>query len=207
MLSSRLGRSSSARRWLLLSVRSATSSSVTTAAATATTGRFTLASWQKNCWDSYLATGRGSDDLFQSIDSDQTKKISKQELDVFLQSVNYKGVHPRAFKMLDELASDHEITLREFKSWLVRSYNHPYLLTYLRFDSLFTLSLGSGNQVWSIQKLAAANFLRKSSQYRTIEPNQATAPARKVYMERSYHESKCPSDAICRERSSSDARR
>jgi hypothetical protein len=130
MLSSRLGRSSSARRWLFLSVRSATSSSVTTAGETATTGRFTLASWQKNCWDSYLATGRGSDDLFRSIDSDQTKKISKQELDVFLQSVNYKGVHPRVFKMLDELASDHEITLREFKSWLVRSYNHPYLLIY-----------------------------------------------------------------------------
>jgi hypothetical protein len=112
---------------MFLSVRPATRSSITTAAATATSGRFSVASWQKNCWDSYLATGRGSDDLFQSIDSDQDTKISKQEIDVFLQSVNYKGVHPRAFKMLDELASDHEMTLKEFKSWLVRRNDLPNL--------------------------------------------------------------------------------
>lgn len=78
-----------------------------------------LASWQKGNWDNYLASGRGSDTLFRSIDSDHNHVISTKELRVFLDSVKHRGVHPRAFKMLDELAHSHEITMQEFKSWLV----------------------------------------------------------------------------------------
>jgi alanine transaminase len=50
---------------------------------------------------------------------DHTKAITVQEIHVFLDSIHRKGVHPRAFKMLDELAHDHKLTLKEFKSWLV----------------------------------------------------------------------------------------
>ena len=78
-----------------------------------------LSDWQMSCWKTYLSSGRGSETLFRSIDSNHTKSISKDELHFFLDSVEHKGVHPRAFKMLDELAHDHQLTLREFKSWLV----------------------------------------------------------------------------------------
>ncbi len=78
-----------------------------------------LAAWQKGCWKTYLSSGRGSDTLFRAIDSDHTFTISPQKVRVFLDSVGHKGVHPRAFKMLDELSHDHELNLAEFKSWLV----------------------------------------------------------------------------------------
>lgn len=74
---------------------------------------------QKQKWNTYLANGRGSDDLFASIDTDDSKAINVEELHFFLDSVDHKGVHPRAFQMLDEIAHDHQITLKEFKSWLV----------------------------------------------------------------------------------------
>ena len=55
-----------------------------------------LSLWQKQCWETYLSTGRGGDTLFQSISSNnQNQTISAQELHVFLDSVNGKGVHPR----------------------------------------------------------------------------------------------------------------
>lgn len=78
-----------------------------------------LASWQKNCWETYLSTGRGGDTLFRSIDTSHSQTITVPELHVFLDSVKHKGVHTRAFKMLDELAHDHHLSPQEFKSWLV----------------------------------------------------------------------------------------
>lgn len=78
-----------------------------------------LASWQKGCWTTYLANGLGADNLFRSIDTDNDSGISAEELQTFLESVNYKGVHPRAFKMIHELAYDHELDSQEFKSWLI----------------------------------------------------------------------------------------
>ena len=78
-----------------------------------------LSLWQKQCWETYLSTGRGSNTLFQAIDINHSRTINVQELHFFLDSVNRKGVHPRAFKMLDELTHDHKITFREFQAWLV----------------------------------------------------------------------------------------
>lgn len=74
---------------------------------------------QRLCWEAYLASGRGSDTLFQSIDYGSTGFISRKELVVFLNSVDGKGVNPKAFKILDVLADDHQIDLKEFKSWLI----------------------------------------------------------------------------------------
>lgn len=78
-----------------------------------------LTAWQKGCWKTYLSSGRGSDTLFRSIDSDHTFSITPQKVRVFLDAVGHKGVHPRAFKILDELAHDHPLNIAEFKSWLV----------------------------------------------------------------------------------------
>ena len=78
-----------------------------------------LSNWQLGCWKTYLASGRGSDTLFRAIDSNHTFHLTPEEIRVFLDSVGHKGVHPRAFKILDELAHDHGISLSEFKSWLV----------------------------------------------------------------------------------------
>jgi alanine transaminase len=78
-----------------------------------------LTAWQKSCWATYLSSGRGSDTLFRAIDSDHTHSLNPAEIRKFLDSVGQRGVHPRAFKMLDELAHDHIISPAEFKSWLV----------------------------------------------------------------------------------------
>jgi hypothetical protein len=43
----------------------------------------------------------------------------KRDVHFFLDSINHRGVDPRAFKMLDALAHDHQLTLKEFQSWLV----------------------------------------------------------------------------------------
>lgn len=78
-----------------------------------------LAAWQKGNWMTYLSSGLGSDNLFRSIDTNHDKTIQVKELHVFLESVDFKGVHPRAFKILNELAHDHELDMEEFKSWLI----------------------------------------------------------------------------------------
>mmetsp|Transcript_41094 Transcript_41094/g.99046 ORF Transcript_41094/g.99046 Transcript_41094/m.99046 type:complete len:615 (-) Transcript_41094:138-1982(-) len=82
-----------------------------------------LALWQRGTWETFLQTGRGSDNLFRSIDTNHSETITVPELHVFLDSVGHKGVHPRAFKMLDELAHDHSLSRQEFKSWLVLATN------------------------------------------------------------------------------------
>jgi hypothetical protein len=78
-----------------------------------------LASWQKACWQTYLSSSLGSDNLFRSIDVDHDNFINAKELEEFIDNVEHKGVHPRAFRMLDELAHDHQISIQEFKSWLI----------------------------------------------------------------------------------------
>ena len=81
-----------------------------------------LAALQKKTWNTYLANGRGSEALFASIDTDLSQAITVDEIRFFLDAIGHRGVHPRAFRMLDEFATraDHKkIGLREFKSWLV----------------------------------------------------------------------------------------
>lgn len=97
-----------------------------------------LALWQRGNWETFLQTGRGSDNLFRSIDTNHSESITLPELHVFLDSVAHQGVHPRAFKMLDELAHDHNLSRQEFKSWLVLATNFhqeqesQYALSYER---------------------------------------------------------------------------
>jgi len=84
-----------------------------------TSPRTPLSMWQKECWKGYLSTGRGSDELFESIDSDGSGTITVGEINHFVDSLDRKGIHPRSFKLLLEMTHDHQVTLEEFKSWLV----------------------------------------------------------------------------------------
>lgn len=54
---------------------------------------------QRLCWEAYLASGRGSDTLFKSIDVDMSGYISRENLLLFLDSIEGKGVNPKAFKV------------------------------------------------------------------------------------------------------------
>jgi len=101
-----------------------------------------LAAWQKGNWMTYLASGLGSENLFRSIDTNADKNISTREMNVFLESVGFKGVHPRAFKVLNELAQNHELDIEEFKSWLIiatkfgSEKNSNYALDYAKFSQV-----------------------------------------------------------------------
>lgn len=101
-----------------------------------------LAAWQRGLFQTYLSTGRGSDNLFRSIDTNHSQAITVPDLHFFLDSVGHKGVHPRAFKMLDELAHDHSLSREEFKSWLILATNFhqeqesQYTLGYERLPHL-----------------------------------------------------------------------
>jgi len=77
---------------------------------------------QKLLWDSYQASGRGGDDLFDSIDTNGSKGISASELRTFLQAITGGdgGVNKHAFDAILGLAGDHELKLKEFLSHLVR---------------------------------------------------------------------------------------
>ena len=46
---------------------------------------------QRLCWEAYLGSGRGSTTLFQSIDINTSGYISREDLMVFLNSVEGKG--------------------------------------------------------------------------------------------------------------------
>lgn len=75
---------------------------------------------QQQLWESYLASGRGSDYLFSCIDTESSGTVSASEVRAFLDSVPHDGtVREEAFRALQNLADDHEIGHDEFLRWLV----------------------------------------------------------------------------------------
>jgi len=77
---------------------------------------------QKTLWESYVASGRGANDLFVSIDTDNSGKVSALELRAFLETIKRDGVNEdsRSFKDLLELVEDHELDLEEFLLRLIQ---------------------------------------------------------------------------------------
>eukprot|EP00565_Helicotheca_tamesis_P006972 CAMPEP_0185730170 /NCGR_PEP_ID=MMETSP1171-20130828/8711_1 /TAXON_ID=374046 /ORGANISM="Helicotheca tamensis, Strain CCMP826" /LENGTH=601 /DNA_ID=CAMNT_0028399167 /DNA_START=53 /DNA_END=1858 /DNA_ORIENTATION=- len=74
---------------------------------------------QKNLWNSYLASGRGAYELFESIDLDKNGTVSAEEVVFFLDSVNREGVRSDEFARLEELVSAHqELNTGDFLRWL-----------------------------------------------------------------------------------------
>lgn len=77
---------------------------------------------QRTLWDSYLASGRGAQELFDSIDVDSSAKITSSEVSDFLSTVPHDGIiREEAFASLQSLADDHELDLSEFRTWLVEA--------------------------------------------------------------------------------------
>lgn len=74
-----------------------------------------VSSFQKECWESYLSSGRESETLFNSIDQNKNGFISSSEIQDFLESVHRQGVNSDAFKILQDLSSDHQLDIKEFK--------------------------------------------------------------------------------------------
>lgn len=72
---------------------------------------------QKKYWDSYLATGRGGRDLFNSIDVNGSGTVSVTDLQSFLRSIGKDGVNDE--HGFDDLASDAKLGLKDFLSHLV----------------------------------------------------------------------------------------
>jgi len=116
----------------------------------------------------YLASGLGSDHLFRSIDTNHDKKIQVKELHVFLESVDFKGVHPRAFKILNELAHDHQLEIEEFKSWLILATkfggekNSAYAIDYDTFTQVGNRKPKvDGDDYYSLNKTTMSQSVRK----------------------------------------------
>ena len=75
--------------------------------------------YQKVCWESYLSTSRASKDLFNSIDTDSSGTISKEEVINFMDNIGRKGLREKAIKIMDQSPADAEFDLKGFQSWLV----------------------------------------------------------------------------------------
>jgi len=88
---------------------------------------------------------------------------------VFLESVDYKGVHPRAFKILNELAHDHEIDLDEFKSWLILATkfgsekNSVFAMDYANYAQVGDRSpqIDGDDDYYSLNKTTMSQSVRK----------------------------------------------
>mmetsp|Transcript_24831 Transcript_24831/g.49481 ORF Transcript_24831/g.49481 Transcript_24831/m.49481 type:complete len:652 (+) Transcript_24831:122-2077(+) len=80
-----------------------------------------IAKLQQECWDGYVATGRGCHTLFQLVDTNSSGSITFAELRFFLENVRESDINPEAKKQLLSAAHDHMITFPEFQAWLIRA--------------------------------------------------------------------------------------
>lgn len=80
-----------------------------------------IAKLQQECWDGYVATGRGCHTLFQLLDTDSSGQISWQEIRFFLENVRTSDINSAARKEVLEAAADGNITFTEFQAWLIKA--------------------------------------------------------------------------------------
>ena len=59
-----------------------------------------LSKLQQECWDGYVATGRGCHTLFQLLDTDSSGTVSWKEIRFFLENVRENDVNPEARKQV-----------------------------------------------------------------------------------------------------------
>ena len=73
-------------------------------------------------WNKYLETGQGADNIFRSIDLSRNMSISPLELQLFVQSVESKGVSDAALDILNKLVTSddkkEEMDQTDFQQWL-----------------------------------------------------------------------------------------
>mmetsp|Transcript_9560 Transcript_9560/g.29663 ORF Transcript_9560/g.29663 Transcript_9560/m.29663 type:complete len:618 (+) Transcript_9560:131-1984(+) len=74
---------------------------------------------RSDLWRSYRANGRGSCKLFEAIDVNGSGSLSPLEVQGFVESVDRSGVNATAWHALEAMSEDHELSLEEFRKWLV----------------------------------------------------------------------------------------
>lgn len=80
-----------------------------------------IAKLQQECWDGYVATGRGCQTLFQLLDTNSSGFINWQEIRFFLENVRESDVSSAARKEVLEAAADGNVNFREFQAWLIKA--------------------------------------------------------------------------------------
>lgn len=80
-----------------------------------------IAKLQQECWDGYVATGRGCHTLFQLLDTDSSGAISWQEVRFFLENVRESDINPAARREVLQSAQEGVITFPQFQKWLIKA--------------------------------------------------------------------------------------
>ena len=110
-----------------------------------------LARLQQECWDGYVATGRGCQTLFQLIDTDSSGTITWSELRFFLENIRQSDINEDARKVMIEATHEREIRYREFQDWLIKATKvDPGLMNSFASEN-YNKSLGKFHQEDSIQ--------------------------------------------------------
>lgn len=74
-------------------------------------------------WNTYLETGQGADNIFRSIDLSRNMSISPLELQLFVESIESKGVSDAALDILNKMVTSdddkaEEMDQTDFQQWL-----------------------------------------------------------------------------------------
>jgi Ca2+-binding EF-hand superfamily protein len=69
-------------------------------------------------WDRWLATGQNASELFHAIDLDHSETISVNEINSFLDMIEYRGLDMDDVEELLQLGRDHQLSPDEFQVWL-----------------------------------------------------------------------------------------
>ena len=75
----------------------------------------------KTTWEKYLASGRGSERLFAALDENGDGSISPAEVERLVGVVGDEFVRPEALAALRAAASDHELSLDDLRTWLIKA--------------------------------------------------------------------------------------
>ena len=118
---------------------------------------------RRAAWRSYLASGRGSCKLFEVIDVNSSGTISALEVQGFVESVGGEtsGVNATAWHALELMSEDHELTLEEFRKWLVAATKFAPETDAIVLQSSKAVEEGATKGAYAINASNMSQALRK----------------------------------------------
>ena len=119
---------------------------------------------RRAAWRSYLASGRGSCKLFEVIDVNRSGTISALEVQGFVESVGGEetsGVNATAWHALELMSEDHELTLEEFRKWLVAATKFAPETDAIVLQSSKAVEEGATKGAYAINASNMSQALRK----------------------------------------------
>ena len=126
-----------------------------------------LAKLQQECWDGYVATGRGCHTLFQIIDTDSSGTVSWQELTYFLKNVRDSDINAAAKMDVLMAAADGNLCFSEFQDWLIKATKVDPGLKNSYADHHYHKSIG--NETDSLQRVHSWNKYTMSQNLRRMQ--------------------------------------